>query len=265
MVLHSLSLVILSQVIICQESDWRMKPEQLRVARALLNWSLDDLAEASGVHRNTISNFENNKFAGDPVKVAATKRVLESHGVIFIDENGEGSGVRLRRFRVGDTVRVRPQSKLPLNFAIAPGEVGAVVGVEPHPPQTGPTYRIDVQFSRSRVPGAFRFEYELVKAAPALSLKEFVENGGRSMIPHTSFVPNPGLDTKITLETDLNKLPKELGSVIIIPTSNIELRREVEGRGFFPKESNQSLVMLFRQFPDGALYTGPIRFETEDD
>ena len=50
-----------------------MKPEQVRTARALLNWSLDQLAEASGVHRNTISNFETNKFAGDPGKLAVIK------------------------------------------------------------------------------------------------------------------------------------------------------------------------------------------------
>jgi hypothetical protein len=60
------------------------------------------------------------------------------------------------------------------------------------------------------------------------------------------------------LETDLKKLPKELGSLIIIPTSNAALKREVEGRGFFPKEGNQSLIMLFRQFPDGVLFTGPL-------
>jgi transcriptional regulator with XRE-family HTH domain len=235
-----------------------MKPEQVRMARALMNWSLDQLSEASGVHRNTISNFETNKYAGDPQKLAAIKGVLESHGVIFVDENGEGSGVRLRRFRVGDTVRLRAQSRLPLSFDIAPGEVGAVVRVEGHPPQTGPTYRIDVRFSRALVPGAFRFEYELVKAAPALSLKDFLENGGRPMIPHECFVANPKLDTTVEPETDLEKLPKELGSLIIIPASNLNLKREVEARGFFPKESNRSLVLLFRQFPDGVLYTGPL-------
>jgi transcriptional regulator with XRE-family HTH domain len=242
-----------------------MKPEQVRMARALLNWSLDQLAAASGVHRNTISNFETNKYGGDPAKVAAVKAALASHGIIFVDENGEGAGVRLRRFRVGDTVRLRPNSRLPLSFDIAPGEEGAVIGVEPHPPQTGPTYRVDVRFSRALVPGVFRFEYELVKAAPALSLKDFIDNGGRAMIPHTTFVPNPELDSPVQLETDLSKLPRELGSLIIIPTSNDLLRREVEGRGFFPKESNGSLVMLFRQFPDGVLHTGALQFPAHDE
>jgi len=236
-----------------------MRPEQVRMARALLNWTLDQLADASGVHRNTISNFETSKYAGDPEKLAAIRCVLESHGVIFVDENGEGSGVRLRRFRVGDTVRLRQQSRLPLGFDIAPNEVGAVVEVEPHPPQTGPTYRMDVQFSRVHIPGVFRFEYELVKAAPALSLKDFIESGGRPMIPPSSFIPNPALDSPAQIETDLEKLPKELGSLIIIPTSDINLRREVDARGFFPKEGSQALILLFRQFPDGVLYTGVIK------
>lgn len=27
--------------------------------------------------------------------------------------------------------------------------------------------------------------------------------------------------------------------------------------GFFPKELSQALILMFRQFPDGVLYTGP--------
>lgn len=234
-----------------------MRPEQTRTARALLNWSLDQLAKVSGVHRNTISNFEIGKYSGDPEKLAAVKHALESFGVIFIDENGEGSGVRLRRFRIGDVVRFRPQTRVRFSFNIAADEVGTVVGVEPHPPQTGPTYRMDVQFPRSRVPGTFRFEYELVKAAPALSIQSFIENGGRPMIPPAHFIANPALDLVVQLETDLNKLPQELGSLILIPTSDTDLRREVEARGFFPKESSRALILMFRQFPDGVLYTGP--------
>jgi len=107
------------------------------MARAVLNWSLDDLAEASGAHRNTISNFETGKYRGEREKVAAMRRALEAAGVIFIDENGEGLGVRLRRFRVGDVVRFRPQTRVRFSFGIGPDEVGAVVAVESHPPQTG--------------------------------------------------------------------------------------------------------------------------------
>jgi len=240
-------------------NDEPMRPEQTRTGRALLNWSLDQLAEASGVHRNTISNFETGKYGGDPEKLAAIKRALESFGVIFVDENGEGSGVRLRRFRIGDIVQYRPQTRVRFSFDIAANEVGTVVGVEPHPPQTGPTYRMDVQFSRARVPGVFRFEYELVRAAPALTIQSFIENGGRPMIPPSHFISNPALDLAEQLETDLNRLPRELGSLILIATSDTDFKREVEARGFFPKESSGALILLFRQFPDGVLYTGPWR------
>jgi transcriptional regulator with XRE-family HTH domain len=229
------------------------------MARALLNWSLDDLAELSGVHRNTISNFETAKYGGDPEKLAAIKNALESSGVIFVEENEEGSGVRLRRFRIGDVVRFRQQTRVRFSFDIAADEVGTVVEVEPHPPQTGPTYRMDVRFARVRVPGVFRFEYELVKAAPALSLQSFIEAGGRSMIPPGNFIASPALDSPAQLETDLNKLPQELGSLILIPASDTDLRREVDARGFFPKEGSQALVLMFRQFPDGVLYTEPWR------
>jgi transcriptional regulator with XRE-family HTH domain len=69
------------------------------MARAALNWSLEDLAKAAGVHRNTISNFETEKFAGDPEKLAAIQAALESAGVEFIPENGGGAGVRLKKAR----------------------------------------------------------------------------------------------------------------------------------------------------------------------
>jgi hypothetical protein len=75
--------------------------------------------------------------------------------------------VTLRRFREGDHVRFRPQSNLRFGLKIAVDEVGTVVWVEPHPPQTGPTYRVSVEFPEGkRVDQAFEFEFELVEAAP---------------------------------------------------------------------------------------------------
>jgi transcriptional regulator with XRE-family HTH domain len=67
------------------------------MARGALNWSLQQLAEAAGVHRNTISNFETGKYAGDPEKLAAIQRALEAAGVEFT--NGAQPGVRLRKSR----------------------------------------------------------------------------------------------------------------------------------------------------------------------
>jgi len=70
---------------------------QVRMARAALNWTVRDLAEATGLHRNTISNLEVGRFAGDPETLSIIERVLKDAGVEFIDENGGGVGVRLRK------------------------------------------------------------------------------------------------------------------------------------------------------------------------
>lgn len=69
----------------------------MRAARALVNWSVRDLSERSGVHRNTITNFETGKSGGDPDTLTKLQRALEAAGVEFIPENGSGAGVRLRK------------------------------------------------------------------------------------------------------------------------------------------------------------------------
>jgi transcriptional regulator with XRE-family HTH domain len=76
-----------------------VKPAQVRMARAALNWSLADLSKAAGVHRNTISNFETGRYGGSEEALAAIERALESAGVEFIPENGGGAGVRLKKSR----------------------------------------------------------------------------------------------------------------------------------------------------------------------
>lgn len=69
---------------------------QVRAARGLVNWSVRELAERAGIHRNTITNFETGKSGGDDATLTAIRSSLEAAGVIFVDENGEGAGVRLR-------------------------------------------------------------------------------------------------------------------------------------------------------------------------
>lgn len=76
------------------------------------------------------------------------------------------AGTATRRFKVGDLVKLRPQSRVGYSFApvIGPDEVGEVTAVEPHPPRTGPTYMMAVRFPGNRqVAYTFSFEYELVK------------------------------------------------------------------------------------------------------
>jgi len=72
--------------------------EQLRMARAALNWSVRDLAARSGVAANTISRYENGTDAYNET-LMKLKKALESGGVMFIDANGDGPGVRLKKSR----------------------------------------------------------------------------------------------------------------------------------------------------------------------
>jgi DNA-binding XRE family transcriptional regulator len=70
---------------------------QVRMARAALDWTVRDLAEATGLHRNTINNIEVERYAGDPKTLELIESTLKAAGVEFIDENGGGPGVRIRK------------------------------------------------------------------------------------------------------------------------------------------------------------------------
>ena len=74
-----------------------MTSAQVRMARAALNWTVRDLAAATGLHRNTITNIEVGRYAGDPTTLSLIKEIFIREGVVFIDENGGGAGVRLRK------------------------------------------------------------------------------------------------------------------------------------------------------------------------
>jgi transcriptional regulator with XRE-family HTH domain len=62
-----------------------------------VNLTVRELAEMAGVHRNTISNIETGRYAGDAQTLVALRGALEKAGVQFIDENGGGAGVRLKK------------------------------------------------------------------------------------------------------------------------------------------------------------------------
>ncbi|KFB08849.1 helix-turn-helix domain-containing protein [Nitratireductor basaltis] len=69
---------------------------QIRAARGLLNWTVRDLAQRSGVHRNTVTRIETEATAPGHA-MTAVQAALEAAGVEFIPENGSGPGVRLRK------------------------------------------------------------------------------------------------------------------------------------------------------------------------
>ena len=72
---------------------------QLKAARALLAWSQGDLAGASGISEPTIARLESvdGELGGRADTSAKMIAALEAAGVIFVEENGEGPGVRLKK------------------------------------------------------------------------------------------------------------------------------------------------------------------------
>jgi transcriptional regulator with XRE-family HTH domain len=72
-----------------------MTPAQSRAGRALINWSQQELAVASGVSVSTIRDFETSKRSPIGNNLAAMQRALEAAGVEFT--NGGEPGVKLRK------------------------------------------------------------------------------------------------------------------------------------------------------------------------
>jgi transcriptional regulator with XRE-family HTH domain len=72
---------------------------QIKAARALLGWSQDELAAAAAISIPTIKRLE----AGDGPLGGRSEtgdricNALQLAGIEFIDENGGGAGVRLRK------------------------------------------------------------------------------------------------------------------------------------------------------------------------
>jgi ribosome-binding protein aMBF1 (putative translation factor) len=72
---------------------------QIRAARAIVRWSAEELARRAKLGVATVRRAE--MTDGEPaITVAnanAVQRALEAAGIIFVAENGEGPGVRLRK------------------------------------------------------------------------------------------------------------------------------------------------------------------------
>lgn len=70
---------------------------QCRAARGLLDWTQQQLADAARVGVATIRQFEGGATVPRHATLAVLKGALELAGVEFIDEDGGGPGVRLRK------------------------------------------------------------------------------------------------------------------------------------------------------------------------
>jgi transcriptional regulator with XRE-family HTH domain len=71
-------------------------PVQCWLAREALGWSVRDFARAAEVSAKTVVRFE----CGEALKASTVEMIqsaLEKAGVIFVDANDGGPGVRLRK------------------------------------------------------------------------------------------------------------------------------------------------------------------------
>ncbi|WP_306112783.1 MULTISPECIES: helix-turn-helix transcriptional regulator [unclassified Roseovarius] len=72
-----------------------MTPEQFKMAKAALGLSNPELAEMTGLHRNTLNKLD--KGEGKDSTSKLVQLTLEAAGIEFIPENGGGPGVRLKK------------------------------------------------------------------------------------------------------------------------------------------------------------------------
>ena len=72
-------------------------PSQCRAARGLLDWTQQELADAARIGVATVRLFEGEAAEARPATLAVLRQAFESAGVQFIDENGGGPGLRLRK------------------------------------------------------------------------------------------------------------------------------------------------------------------------
>jgi transcriptional regulator with XRE-family HTH domain len=70
---------------------------QCRAARGLLEWSQQELARRARVGIVTVHQLEAGVSQPRHATLEVIQRAFEAAGVEFIDENGGGPGVRLRK------------------------------------------------------------------------------------------------------------------------------------------------------------------------
>jgi transcriptional regulator with XRE-family HTH domain len=82
-----------------RKSILKVSIRQIKAARALLGWSQDDLAREADVSIPTVKRLEagDGPLGGRSGTAEKLQKALNDAGVEFIDENGGGPGVRLRK------------------------------------------------------------------------------------------------------------------------------------------------------------------------
>ena len=74
-----------------------MTSAQCRGARAILEMTQPELARAAALGLSTVVDFERRRREVSEEAIKAMRRALEAAGIEFIDENGGGPGVRLKK------------------------------------------------------------------------------------------------------------------------------------------------------------------------
>jgi DNA-binding XRE family transcriptional regulator len=70
-----------------------ISPGQCRAARALLNWTQEDLANKVGVALKTVRDFENERRQSLKIVRTSIQQAFEQVGIEFFDDDG----LRLKR------------------------------------------------------------------------------------------------------------------------------------------------------------------------
>ena len=94
-----------------QDSTVSIMGVQIRAARALLRWTVADLARMSWVSLATIHRAEmtNGRTAMTLANAAAIRSAFETAGVELLDENGGGPGARLKQRLPDENLKRSPQ------------------------------------------------------------------------------------------------------------------------------------------------------------
>ena len=82
----------------------KISPAQCRAARAILEMTQPRLGQIANLGLSTVVDFEKSRRQVSDEAIRAIQMALERSGVEFIDENGGGAGVRLRK-RIQSTKR----------------------------------------------------------------------------------------------------------------------------------------------------------------
>src|SRR5688500_1180178 len=81
----------------------KVSVRQVKAARALLGWSQERLAEKAGVSIPTVKRLEAEEglLGGRSDTAEKIRSALEKAGIEFLEENGGGVGVRMRKVKHG--------------------------------------------------------------------------------------------------------------------------------------------------------------------